>query len=144
MKKFLIIAVLFGLLTSCSLSKQDATITPESIEETPTGVMPGAIDTLTGILDATGSTSSGGTDSGSIITEPVPMEIKNISLDASNFEKQITRVEHDSMTPTMITFMNQNAKSLDVEIVFPEGSSGANLRLSQIIMPDNTSDGPLG
>ena len=39
--------------------------------------------------------------------------------------------------------MNSEAKSIEVSIVFPS-ASGANLRLSQIILPTGTMDGPFG
>lgn len=49
-------------------------------------------------------------------------------------ETKTIRIKHQSWIPTKILFMNSEAKSIEVSIVFPS-SDGANLRLSQIVMP---------
>lgn len=56
-------------------------------------------------------------------------------------ETKTIRIRHNSRIPTKILFMNSQAKSIEVSIVFPS-ASGANLRFSQIVMPSGTTDGP--
>ena len=57
---------------------------------------------------------------------------------------KVIHAEHISGVPTEISFINSEAKSMEVAIEFPETQSGTNLRLSQIVMPDGTMDGPFG
>ena len=52
--------------------------------------------------------------------------------------KKIHIVHHTGKTTT-VAFINSEAKAVDVNIEF---ASGGNLRLSQIIAPDGTMDGP--
>lgn len=59
-------------------------------------------------------------------------------------ESRVIPVEHTSWVTTTIAFINSEATSMRVAIGFPLSVSGANLRLSQIVMPDGTMDGPFG
>ncbi len=56
-------------------------------------------------------------------------------------EPKVIRIKHHSRIPTKILFMNSEAKSIEVLIVFPN-STVANLRLSQIVLPNGIMDGP--
>lgn len=56
-------------------------------------------------------------------------------------EKKVIRIRHTSGKPTIVTFINSEAKAVEVSITFPT-ASGANLRWSQVILPDGTMDGP--
>lgn len=58
-------------------------------------------------------------------------------------ETKTIRIQHRSRVPTKISFMNSEAKSMEVSIVF-SSATGANLRLSQIVLPSGTTDGPFG
>ena len=56
---------------------------------------------------------------------------------------KIIHANHKPGTPTKVSFINDTGKSISVDISFPNTSTG-NLRLSQIVMPDGTMDGPFG
>lgn len=56
---------------------------------------------------------------------------------------KIIHARHQTGKATKISFINDAGKSLSIDINFPKTSSW-NLRLSQIIMPDGTMDGPFG
>lgn len=56
-------------------------------------------------------------------------------------EKKVIRIRHTSGKPTIVTFINSKAKSVEVSINFLT-ASGTNLRWSQVILPDGTMDGP--
>lgn len=58
-------------------------------------------------------------------------------------ETKTIHIKHTSGTPTTVAFINSEAKAVDVRITFPN-ASGANLRWSQVVMPDGTMDGPFG
>lgn len=55
---------------------------------------------------------------------------------------KVIQATHTSGKPTEISFINSAAQSMEVAITFPDGESDANLRWSQVIMPDGTMDGP--
>ena len=62
----------------------------------------------------------------------------------SGIGTKVIRATHTTGIPTKISFINADGKSLEVAIRFPDASSGANLRWSQIVLPDGTMDGPFG
>jgi len=53
-------------------------------------------------------------------------------------------IKHTAWIETRILFMNEQATSMHVVITFPSRTLSGNLRLSQIVMPDGTMDGPFG
>ena len=55
---------------------------------------------------------------------------------------KIIHATHVVGTPTIVSFVNSDAKSMEVNITFPDDESATNLRLSQVVMPDGTMDGP--
>ncbi|USN57435.1 MAG: hypothetical protein H6766_03185 [Candidatus Peribacteria bacterium] len=66
-----------------------------------------------------------------------------LSFDDVNTTKTFT-VYHEAEQSDTISFINDGFTQLSVDIVLPAGQTGANLRLSQIIMPDGSMDGPFG
>ncbi|NRH20891.1 hypothetical protein HOO68_02510 [Candidatus Gracilibacteria bacterium] len=61
----------------------------------------------------------------------------------NGIEKKVIHIKHTSGKPTTIAFINSEAKSVEIAITFPS-ASGANLRWSQVVLPDGTMDGPFG
>lgn len=53
---------------------------------------------------------------------------------------KIIKAVHKTGQQTKISFINSRARSMEITITFPE--KNANLRFSQIVMPDGTMDGP--
>lgn len=53
-------------------------------------------------------------------------------------------LHHKADQRTTIAFINDGFKKVTIDIVLPTTDTWANLRLSQIIMPDGTMDGPFG
>jgi hypothetical protein len=58
-------------------------------------------------------------------------------------ETKTIRVYHTSGTATKVSFKNLDASSMSVHLDFLDDNK-PNLRLSRIIMPDGTMDGPFG
>lgn len=62
--------------------------------------------------------------------------------DDNNTEKTFN-INHTAETQDTVNFINDGYKKLHVNIFFLSAAdTGANLRLSQIVMPDGTMDGP--
>lgn len=114
------------ILSGCSLSDQD----------TPPIVSTGSI-VQTGMID-----------SGTVDHQPPLVEDLSGSGDAYYpifqwLESRTIRVKHTSWVKTKIAFINSEATSLHAVVSYASGTTG-NLRLSQIVMPDGTMDGPFG
>ncbi len=58
-------------------------------------------------------------------------------------ETRTIRIKHNKGVETKISFINSVATSMRVVVAFP-GSAPWNLRLAQILMPDENMDGPFG
>lgn len=89
------------------------------------------------------------TDSGVSVSVQEPL-VENLSGSNNEYdpifdgiETKTIHIKHTSGTPTTVAFINSEAKAVDVRITFPN-ASGANLRWSQVVMPDGTMDGPFG
>ena len=116
------------ILSSCTLSP----VTP------PTPTLTGA----TGTVVQTGSVPP--PDSQAPLVETLTGTGNQFYPIFSGTGTKIIRAFHTAGTPTEISFINADGESLEVAIAFPDGNSGANLRFSQIVLPDGTMDGPFG
>lgn len=114
-------------LSSCTLSD----LQPSSDDGTPP------------IWVITGSINTGIIDHQDTLTEDLSWSGDAYYPIFQGLETKTIRIQHHSRIPTKISFINSQAKSIVVSIVFLNGS-GANLRLSQIILPNGTMDGPFG
>ena len=61
----------------------------------------------------------------------------------NGLESKVVEAYHTSGTPTKVYFMNHDADSMMVSLDFLEDRN-PNLRLSRVVMPDGTMDGPFG
>ena len=63
--------------------------------------------------------------------------------DDNSMSKTFT-LYHKARQENKVFFINDGYKKLDVAIILPKNNTWANLRLSYIVMPDGTTDGPFG
>lgn len=99
----------------------------------------------TGVVDQTGNTIiTGSSDHQDPLVENLTGSGDAYYPIFHGLETKVIRVKHTTGVKTKIAFINSEAKSMHVIVSFPEGFSGANLRLSQIVMPDGNMDGPFG
>lgn len=84
------------------------------------------------------------------IEEPVKKDPNQELIDAAvsdhmvsfeGYELKTLKVYHTSGRPTKVSFKNHDANSMEVSLDFLDDKK-PNLRLSRIIMPDGTIDGP--
>lgn len=89
------------------------------------------------------------TDSTPDVQEPLEDQLSgdngeySLFFDDTHTSKTFT-LHHKAEQRTTISFINDGFKKVMVDIVLPTTDTWANLRLSQIIMPDGTMDGPFG
>ena len=122
MRVLIIALVVSSFLVSCTL-----------IPESPVVVTP--VDT--------GSTISGTTDHKPSLVEDLSGKNGEYYPIFEWISSKKIHIMHTSRQSTKISFINSEAKAIDVKIDLPTLSAG-NLRWSQVIMPDGTMDGPFG
>ncbi len=129
------IALSVLVLSACTLS--GPVVTPDkthswSLDQTG-GVLTGAVS----------PTETGNVDIQNPLVENLSGSGDYYSLIFQGLETRIIPIQHRSGSGTFISFINSEAKSMHVNVSFP-GTAIGNLRLTQIIMPDGTMDGPFG
>lgn len=140
--KYLSFLVLLFALTACSKAEvsptQTGTTTPQTATGTATQDMSGM--SAQDMAAMTGASMTGAmehqeplTNSGTGSSE-YTMFFKN-----TNTEK--VTLHHTAGKETKVYFINDGAKKMKVHLALPENG---NLRLSQIVAPDGTADGPFG
>lgn len=115
------------------------TISSCTLTDTLTPVTP----TDTGAIDQTGTTNTGNTDNQPPLVEDISGSGGAYYPIFDGIETRTIRVMHQTGASTTVSFVNSEARAVAVSIAFPS-ASWANLRLSQIVMPDGTMDGPFG
>ena len=88
-----------------------------------------------------GMTDTGNTDHQSPLVETLTGFHEEYYPIFDGAETKTIHAVHKAGTPTRVSFINSSAKSAEVILSFPV-ASGANLRWSQVVMPDGTMDGP--
>lgn len=142
MKKLFILSsiALLVFLTSCGTNNtpsqdDNSTITPPSQENQED-------DTLN-----QDTSNNDDTDIDQEVQEPLKEDLSgenNAYYPIFNgLETKTFTIHHTSGEATEVSFINSQAKSMKVELSFADDEE-ANFRLSQIIAPDGTSDGPFG
>lgn len=101
------------------------------------------VQTETGSQIQTGTTSTGSTDTRPPLVEDISGSGGAYYLIFDGIQTRTIRVMHQTGASTTVSFVNSEARAVAVTISFPS-ASWANLRLSQIVMPDGTMDGPFG
>lgn len=105
-------------------------------------MMTSPVQTQTGSQTQTGTTSTGG-DIQPPLTEDVSGSGGTYYPIFNGLETRTIHVMHQTGASTTVSFINSEARAVAVTIAFPS-ASWANLRLSQIVMPDGKMDGPFG
>ncbi len=123
-----LIALSVLTLSGCTLS--DMVTTPDKSD--------------TGAVMQTGTVDTGSTDHQPPLIEDISGSGGVYYPIFQGLETRIIPVKHGTGSTTKISFMNSEAKSMHVVVTFPATSTGGNLRLSQIVIPDGTMDGPFG
>lgn len=115
------------MLSSCTLTDM---ITP-------------TVPAQTGSVNQTGTTTTGSLDHQEPLVEDISGSGGMYYPIFDGLETRTIRVKHETGVPTIVSFINSEAKAVEVSISFPN-ASWANLRWSQVVMPDGTMDGPFG
>lgn len=132
--------VFLSACTSNGSADTTPVVTPPTSQTTDTG------STNTGTVNTGSSENSGSTATGehqSSLVETLTGAHEEYYPIFDGTGTRMIEAIHAQGVPTKVSFINSSAKSMKVDITFPEGTGG-NLRWSQVVMPDGTMDGPFG
>ncbi len=134
MYKIIIVSLVLWLCTSCTILGYQIPGTQKP--ETPPVVTP---VTETPIV----STGTELPDTQLPLTETLSGDYAEYYALFNGTGTKVINATYKSGRQTKVSFINSTAKSAEISITFPN-ASGANLRFSQIVMPDGSMDGPFG
>lgn len=103
---------------------------------------PAPVMTQTGETES-GSVSGASWDVQEPLVETLSGKVNDYYPIFNGLESKVIEAYHTSGTPTKVYFMNHDADSMMVSLDFLEDRN-PNLRLSRVVMPDGTMDGPFG